>query len=322
MLLITREGEKEGDGRPGDAPAIHRQGKITVAKVNFLNIVPVVVLLHTAKVPYFRPTLATELFSVWQDPELRPPTQRRMVLLGLLPRFKYDRPPMQVPKINAAVSAFGEWLTTEAAEKYLPLFETQQNWQNHFNVEAKNLADVYDLALDSKTNRRHYRRSGYDPKTAMLAILRTQTEFARDAFRDLFSEDRDIEGRVGRFEFFINELWNRYRDAHPKDRTPDHYHRDDYAMASIYLMGQHPAVYAPYSTELLQNTCTQLGAKTVPEAADFARYVKLLQTLRTFLVKDETVVENYTKLLREGDYAEESALLVYLFFQSLPKGEA
>ena len=224
---------------------------------------------------------------------------------------------MQVPKINAAVTNFRTWLTTEAAEQYLPLFETQQNWQDHFNVEAKNLAEVYDLALDSKTNRRHYRRSGYDPKTAMLRILGSETEFARDAFRDLFSEDRDVDGRVGRFEFFINELWNRYRDSHPKERLPDHYHRDDYAMASLYLMGQYPAKYAPYSTELLQKVCTDLGAKTVPEAADFGRYVKLLQTLRSFLVKDAEVMANYERLLREGDYGGESALLVYLFFRSL-----
>ncbi|NJC25369.1 hypothetical protein [Neolewinella antarctica] len=224
---------------------------------------------------------------------------------------------MQVPKINAAVEAFRTWLTTEEAEKYLPLFETQQNWQDNFNVEAKNLVEVYDKSLDSKTNRRHYRRGGYDPKTAMLAILGSETAFARDAFRDLFSEDRDVEGRVGRFEFFINELWNRYRDAHPKDRTPDHYHRDDYAMASIYLMGHYPEKYAPYATELLQSVCTKLGAKSVPVAADFGRYVKLLRTVRGFLEKDELVMANYQALLREGDYAGESALLSYLFFRSL-----
>ena len=228
---------------------------------------------------------------------------------------------MQVPKINAAVEHFRDWLRTEEAEKYLPLFETQQNWQDHFNVEAKNLAEVYDRALDSKTNRRHYRRSGYDPKTAMLRILGSETEFARDAFRDLFSEDRDVDGRVGRFEFFVNELWNRYRDAHPKERLPDHYHRDDYAMASLYLTGQYPEKYAPYSTELLQTVCRRLGAKSVPEAADFGRYVKLLATLRNFLVQDETVMANYTALLRPEDYAGDSALLVYLFFQSL-RGEA
>ena len=223
---------------------------------------------------------------------------------------------MQVPKINAAVTHFRDWLQTEAAEVYLPLFETQQNWQDHFNVETKDLASAYDKALDSKTNRRHYRRGGYDPKTAMLKLMGDQPEFIRDAFRDLFSEDRALEGRVGRFEFFVNELWNRYRDSHPKERLPDHYHRDDYAMASLYLSGQYPAKYAPYSTELLQSVCEQLGAKSTPDVADVERYMKLLQTLRAFLVKDDEVMERYRALLRPGDYSGESALLVYLFFQS------
>jgi len=86
-------------------------------------------------------------------------------------------------------------------------------------------------------------------------------------------------------------------------------------MVSLYLMGQYPEKYAPYSTGLLQTVCTQLGAKTVPEAADFARYTKLLQTLRSFLVKDEEVMTNYQALLREQDYQGESALLVWAFFK-------
>ena len=224
---------------------------------------------------------------------------------------------MQVPKIQAAVTAFGEWLTTEAAEKKRPLFETQQNWQTHFDVEAPDLAGAYDRALDSKTNRRHYRRDGYDPKRAMLALMRWEPDFVRDAFRDLFSEDRDLEGRIQRFVFYVNELFNRFRDAKPKARIPTHYHDDDYNAISLYLMGQYPDKYAPYSTELLQRVCTLLGAKDVPVAADFPRYTKLLTTLRGFLEKDETVMANYQALLREQDYQGESGLLVWLFFVSL-----
>lgn len=224
---------------------------------------------------------------------------------------------MQVPKIQVAVEAFRDFLTTEEAEALLPVFETQQNWQNHFNVEAKDLAEVYDRALDSKTNRRHYRRGGYDPKRAMLILMRWEPDFVREAFRDLFSEERDLEGRIGRFGFYVNELFNRYRDARPKDRTPNHGHDDDYNMVSLYLMGQYPEKYAPYSTELLKSICEKLGAKTVPPAADFPRYTKMLQTLRRFLTEDEVVMQRYQALLREQDYQGESALLVWLFFKSL-----
>ncbi len=226
---------------------------------------------------------------------------------------------MQVPKIDAYILTFQDWILTDEALAYLPLWQPQKNWQTHFNVEAKDLAESYDLALDSKTNRRHYRRGGYDPKRAMLAIMRWEPDFVREAFRDLFSEDRDLEGRVGRFGFYINELFNRFRDAHPKDRTPSHNHDDDYNMVSLYLMGQYPEKYAPYSTALLQTVCEKLGAKTVPPAADFARYTKLLQTLRGFLLKDELVMERYAAALRESDYQEESALLVWWFFKMVEK---
>ncbi|MBC6993509.1 hypothetical protein QWY85_16220 [Neolewinella lacunae] len=224
---------------------------------------------------------------------------------------------MQVPKIQAAVATFRDWLPTEAAARFLPYWETQQNWQQHFNVEAKDLAAAYDLALDSKTNRRHYRRNGYDPKQSMLLLMRWETEFVREAFRDLFSEDRSVEGRVSRFVFYINELFNRYRDQHPKDRTPSHYHQDDYEMASLYLSGQYPLIYAPYSTATLQTVCSKLGAREVPLAADFPRYTKLLVTLRSFLAKDEVVMERYQAALRPSDYQGESALLVWWFFKML-----
>ncbi len=224
---------------------------------------------------------------------------------------------MQVPKIQQAVTDFGPWLATEAAEKCLPLFETQKNWQDHFDVESKDLHTAYDLALDSKTNRRHYRRDGYDPKRAMLALMEWEPDFVRDAFRDLYSEDRDLEGRIQRFVFYVNELFNRFRDARPKARIPTHYHDDDYNAVSLYLSGQYPEVYAPYSTPLLQEVCTKLGGKDVPVAADFPRYTKLLKTLRSFLEKDETVSANYNALLREQDYRGKSALLVWLFFKSL-----
>lgn len=224
---------------------------------------------------------------------------------------------MQVPKIQAAVETFRDFLTTEEAQDLLPVLETQQNWQTHFNVEAKDLAASFDAALDSKTNRRHYRRGGYDPKRSMLTLMKWEPEFVREAFFDLFSEDRDLEGRIGRFGFYVNELFNRYRDARPKDRTPSHYHNDDYNMVSLYLMGQYPETYAPYSTELLQSICEKLGAKSVPPAADFPRYTKMLKTLRRFLTEDEVVMERYQALLREQDYQGESALLVWMFFQSL-----
>lgn len=222
---------------------------------------------------------------------------------------------MQVSKIKTFLTAYHEWQLSDEGTKYRPLWETQKCWQTHFDLQAKDLRTAYDQALDSKTNRRHYSRQAYNPKRAMLELLEWEPAFVRTSFEDLFNEERDLEGRIQRFGFYCNELFNQFRDAKPKSRLPSHYHNDDYNMVSLYLACQYPAKYAPYSTELLQQVLTQLGAKEIPLAADFPRYTKLLTTLRRFLEEDEKVMEQYATFLRPQDYAEESALLVWHFLK-------
>ncbi|NJO86842.1 MAG: hypothetical protein HC821_01960, partial [Lewinella sp.] len=184
-----------------------------------------------------------------------------------------------------------------------------------FDVEAKDFRKVYDLALDSKTNRRHYRRQAYDPKGAMLELLDWEPEFVRAAFIDLFDEGRELEGRLHRFVFYCQTLFSQYRLARPKSRLPDHYHDDDYQMATLYLTAQYPERYAPYSSSLLLEVLGKLGAQELPVAADVLRYNKLLFTLHRFLKADPTTLAPYTTLLRPQDYAGASLLPVWHFMQ-------
>ncbi|MEL6274003.1 MAG: hypothetical protein AAFU03_02710 [Bacteroidota bacterium] len=229
---------------------------------------------------------------------------------------------MQVSKIKAYLQTYRDWQLSDAGLAFRPLWETQLNWQTHFELTAKDLKTVYSLALDNKTNRRHYSRSGFNPKVAMLEMLDWEPEHVRTIFEDLFNEERNLEGRIQRFVFYCRELFNQYRDARPKSKLADHYHDHDYHMASIYLTGQYPAKYAPYSTELLQQVLTKLGALDIPPSADFPRYTKLLITLRQFLVNDEHIMQHYSEeFLRSQDYQEESALLVWHFMQHITKEE-
>jgi len=227
---------------------------------------------------------------------------------------------LQVSKINTYLQSYREWQLSDDGLEFRPLWETQLNWQSHFDLLAKDLTKAYTSALDNKTNRRHYSRSGFNPKVAMLEMLDWEPEHVRTVFEDLFNEERDLEGRIQRFVFYCRELFNQYRDARPKSRLADHYHDQDYHMASIYLMGQYPAKYAPYSTTLLQQALTKLGALDIPPAADFPLYTKLLATLRQFLTKDEAIMQQYTEdFLRPKDYQGESALLVWHFMQHITK---
>ncbi|PHI20587.1 hypothetical protein CEQ90_07495 [Lewinellaceae bacterium SD302] len=222
---------------------------------------------------------------------------------------------MQVTKIKSYLASYPEWMNSEAGEKLRAVWETQQNWQTNFDLAAKDLRDVYDRSLTNKTNRRHFRREAYDPKRAILEMIDWEPEHVRTVFEDLFSEERDLEGRVQRFVFYCRELFNQYRDAKPKSRLPDHFHDDDYGMASLYLACQYPEKYAPYSTELLQESLKNLGALQVPEVADFPRYTKLLATLSKFVNEDGGVQSAYQKFLRPQDYQGDTKLLVWHFLR-------
>ena len=92
-------------------------------------------------------------------------------------------------------------------------------------------------------------------------------------------------------------------------------------MVSLYLMGQYPEVYAPYSTADFMIVCARLGAKEIPEAADFPRYTKLLKPLRHFLTADEAVMAAYNEALREQDYQGDSALLVWWWLKMIAGDE-
>lgn len=222
---------------------------------------------------------------------------------------------MQVNKIKHYLATYPEWMNAEAGEQLRAVWETQQNWQSNFDLAAKDLRDVYNRSLTNNTNRRHFRREAYDPKGAMLEMMAWEPAHVRTIFEDLFSEERDLEGRVQRFVFYCRELFNQFRDAKPKSRLPDHFHDDDYGMASLYLACQYPEKYAPYSTSLLQGALTKLGALQIPEVADFPRYVKLLGTLSRFVNEDEQVQLAYQTFLRPQDYQEKSALLTWHFLR-------
>lgn len=229
---------------------------------------------------------------------------------------------MQVAKIKAYLASYPEWLTSEASLALRPLWETQQNWQENFDLTASDLRTSYKKALHNDTNRRHYRREGFDPKAAMLEILEWEPAHVRTVFEDLFDEKRDLEGRVQRFELYCAELFDQYRRAKPKTKLPDHFHGKDYEMASLYLSGQYPEIYAPYSTDLLTTGLQKLGARQVPEVADFPRYVKLLATLRRFLAEDTAVEEAFASFLRPQDYQGASALAVWHFLKFVQGNKA
>lgn len=223
---------------------------------------------------------------------------------------------MQVAKIKEYLVAYRAWQLTADAKAFLPYWETQQNWQQHFDLSAPNFPASYAASLESKSNRRHFSRSAYEPKAAFLEIMEWDTELVKVGLEDLFLEKHSLEGRLQRFMLYCNELFEQYRQARPSTKLASHYHNDsDYQMATLYLSCQYPSIYAPYSTPLLQKCLKNLGAQNIPLVADVPRFVKLLATLRRFVAADEVILQQQQAFLRPQDYSGESALLVWHWMQ-------
>jgi hypothetical protein len=221
---------------------------------------------------------------------------------------------MQLQRIQHFIRAYADWLPTPAAEERLYYWESQQAWQAHWDLEAVDVAAMYDASLQNSRTRRLWKREAYEPKQMMLQFARTEPEFVRSMFRDLFNEDKSVDGRADRFVFYCDQLLEQYRRAHPLAIDTSHYHDDGYEMLSLYLAFQFPERYAPYRVPVFLALLRQLGAANIPPVGDFARHVKVIRTLMNFLTKDEEVLDRHrARLGDERYYAGPSALLAFDF---------
>ena len=150
---------------------------------------------------------------------------------------------MQVKKIQEAFAAYRAFLQSPAAEDRLYLWEIQQHFQKHWDVEAEDLAAMYDQSLQSQHTRRHWRRENYDPKQMMLNFMQLDDNYLRQIFKDLFNERNDISGRVDRFLFHCDQLLQEYKRRNPRKIDNNHDHADGYQMISLYLSLRYPDQY-------------------------------------------------------------------------------
>ena len=217
-------------------------------------------------------------------------------------------------KIKSYLQQYHKWQISETGLALRHFWETQANWQAHFELENTDLAASYEKALSSQSSRRHYSRRAFEPKKVMLALLRYEPELARATFEDLLREGHTLDGRLSRFGVYIQELFKRYLEAKKDTPWGDHFHGDDYFMPCLYLACQYPDRYVPYQTEVLIKVCQRLGARNLPQAADPVRFMKLAKLLDRFVQEDEKLLEQYrNEFLRPEDYQEESLLLSWHF---------
>ncbi len=219
---------------------------------------------------------------------------------------------MQLNLLKKYLADFSRYLSQSPGEEYLPHYETQRNWQLHFDIDAPDFAAMYDKALDNQTTRRLWQQEKYTPKKMMLLFIQQEPAFVRDAFRDLFNEEKSVENRIDRFVFYCDQFLEQYRRANPLKIDSNHYH--DYTTNSLYLAFQFPDLYVPYEADILIGLLAKLGVRNLPVGGDFERHVKVMRTIYLFMEKEEGLLERHRARLRpQRDYEQKSLVLVREF---------
>lgn len=223
---------------------------------------------------------------------------------------------MQLKKIQEALDQFKTHLASEAKEEHLYIYESQKIFQENWNLESTDPASMYNRSLNNSQTRRLWNRENYEPKRMMLEFWRMQPDFVKQMFQDLFDENKKVDGRVGRFVFYCDELLTEFLEKHPRSREGKHFHQDGYQIVSLYLAFRYPDQYSLYHFDRFKRLLNALGTPDMPATHDFERFCKVVKTLWGFMQKDEELIAAHRERLEEGKhYQGESLLPVYELMQ-------
>lgn len=221
---------------------------------------------------------------------------------------------MQVKLLQQAFQRYQQFLGTPQAEQNLYIWESQQIFQDNWDLEASRLPEMYDHSLQNSQTRRLWKRETYEPKRLMLLFWEMAPDFVRNMFQDLFNEEKAIDGRVSRFVFYCDQLLEEYRDKKPHSIENNHYHDDGYQMISLYLAFRYPDIYTLYRLPLFQRFLEKMGVHNIPQTNDFERFVKVSRTVYKLMEKEESLLAAHQKRLEAAKYYSGKSLLVVFDF--------
>ena len=227
---------------------------------------------------------------------------------------------MNLQKLNDAIAQYANFLRNHPHhDPYIP-WESQRIFQQNWDVEALDFRSMFDRSLENSRSRRLWKREHYEPKEVMLRFVEMNREFVRQVFQDLFNENKEVDGRVGRFGFHCDELLAAWHEGHPASKLNSHYHHDGYQMLSLYLAFRFPAQYLLYEFDSFRRLMEMLGSRDLPKVDDLGRYFKVMRTVYTFIKKNPEILELHAKRITPGLHYEGETLLVAWDFMQVTTG--
>lgn len=225
---------------------------------------------------------------------------------------------MQLKKIQEYIQQYKSFLRTRRAYDNLYKWEALKNFQQHWDISAPNLAEMYNNSLHCSQTKRLWKREAYYPKQMMLKFMAMESDYIQLMFKDLFNEDKDIEGRIDRFIFYCDNALQEFKEANPRSIENNHHHDDNYQIISLYLGFRYPEQYTMYDYEGFKNLLIKLGSRDIPKVNDIGRFFKIMRTLYKMMQKDEELMQLHRRRLHpDKHYQGDSLLLVEEFYKTI-----
>ncbi len=228
---------------------------------------------------------------------------------------------MNVQQLNKYLAHYKGWLKKQKPNSAGYYWESFAHFQQQWDVDAPDFAGMYDSSLQNSQSKRLWKREAWEPKEMMLRFAQMQPEFVRRMFKDLFDEEKDIKGRISRFKFGMDAMLAEYKERHPRRIDNNHYH-DDSEMIHLYLAFHFPEKYSLFHYPSFRKLTELLMVKNPPSPFETDRFFKITKIWRTFLGKDEELLEWHRRTLPTEVPTEEiTGLVVFDFYRKCGQDE-
>lgn len=136
-------------------------------------------------------------------------------------------------------------------------WEAIKHFQDHWNIEAENFGEMFKEATDKTFN---LLASGYAyPRGMMINFAKADDAAARQMFRDLYDESRDLAERVDAFQTASEAIRAKYDDG----TWRNHYQNTN--AISVYLWLRYPEKYYIYKYEIFRDVAAELNSEYRPK---------------------------------------------------------
>lgn len=222
---------------------------------------------------------------------------------------------MKVPLLQQAIANYHEHIRKNKHLENAHWWNIYSSFSSHWDLEAKDLADMYDKSFQSQVSRRWWHAEHYEPKKMMLAFISINSDFVRAAFQNLLEEEQPLDTRISRFKAHCDTLYEAYREQRVQTLHGSHYQTEKTIW--LYLSLAFPEKYAYHDPIGFQVFLKRMGAQKPLEVYEYERSSKLQKTIHTFLVKNEALIEDIKQRLpTEAAFTPDSYLLVTHFLFS------